>query len=286
MPPEMIRPLAETTLGNIVILAFRMGMQWRTLDPGNAKLQADGNGYTLDATDVKGLGIVLKFSVSGKHKPFLRLIPSKPVDQMICGVVPGCPVLLEGEEFHLIDRNRRCVDITRDGEILDNIGLPSDRRRLLGHRRWAEPHNELIILLLPFSPLEGSMITRYRFPGFAPKPVHRVFRFWESRISFLRILETRRHDLPQSLLPTIYDHLRNLAGNQRLEFFCRRPSAHAASASPEAKVHLLNRCAEVFHYTTPEFKRLPRLSERKLHERGHSGRIQYLDLVAAHVNWP
>lgn len=31
MPPDMVRPLAEVSVGDIVILAIRMGMQWRSL---------------------------------------------------------------------------------------------------------------------------------------------------------------------------------------------------------------------------------------------------------------
>jgi hypothetical protein len=31
MPPDMIRPLAEVNVGDIVVLAIRMGMQWRAL---------------------------------------------------------------------------------------------------------------------------------------------------------------------------------------------------------------------------------------------------------------
>jgi len=31
MPPDMIRPLAEVNVGDIVVLAIRMGMQWRSL---------------------------------------------------------------------------------------------------------------------------------------------------------------------------------------------------------------------------------------------------------------
>jgi hypothetical protein len=78
MPPEMARPLAEVNTGDIVVLALRMGMQWRAIDPEFGKMQADGNGYNLSATDIKGLGVVLRFTAAGHHERFPRLVYFDP----------------------------------------------------------------------------------------------------------------------------------------------------------------------------------------------------------------
>jgi hypothetical protein len=56
MPPDLTRPLAEVSMGDIVILALRMGMQWRVLDLDSGKLQADGNGFNLTGFEARGLG--------------------------------------------------------------------------------------------------------------------------------------------------------------------------------------------------------------------------------------
>ena len=82
MPPGMVRPLATSTLGDIIVLALRLRMRWRTLKPESGQLLADGNGYNLSATQIAGLGIVFNFTAARMHKKPPSFIPSRPVDKL------------------------------------------------------------------------------------------------------------------------------------------------------------------------------------------------------------
>ena len=62
MPPDIVRPLASTTLGTIIVMAHRMGMIWKDLRPSEGKLRAEGLGQSISATLVRGLGIVSEYA--------------------------------------------------------------------------------------------------------------------------------------------------------------------------------------------------------------------------------
>ena len=72
MPPDVVRPLASTTLGSIIIMAHRMGMIWKDLRPSEGKLRAEGLGQGFSATLVRGLGIVVEYA----REP--GLVPQNP----------------------------------------------------------------------------------------------------------------------------------------------------------------------------------------------------------------
>ena len=183
MPPDMTRPLAETTLGDIVILGSRMGLSWRTLDPENSKLQADGCGYAMNSTEVRGIGTVLRFfTTAGYYGEAPQLVPSVASDKLICGIIPGCPKFVQ-QDFHLVNNDQKIVSIEDDEGIFAQIGVPKERRQEWAGPRWWDTQNELIILLCPFLPLKGSTIAGFHFPGTVGRSdVRCLFRFWEARV--------------------------------------------------------------------------------------------------------
>lgn len=71
MPPEIVRPLATTTIGTLVVLAHRMGMVWRDLRPSRGFLRAEGNGHTFTSTVIRGLAP--SFSTLMTIRTLLRL---------------------------------------------------------------------------------------------------------------------------------------------------------------------------------------------------------------------
>ena len=182
MPPDMTRPLAETTLGDIAILAARMGLSWRTLDPENSKLQADGCGYAMNSTEVRGIGTVLRFfTTAGYYGEAPQLVPSVACDKLICGIIPGCPNFVQ-QDFHLVNNDRKIISIEDDEGIYAQIGVSKERRREWAGPRWWDTQNELIILLCPFLPLKGSTVAGFHFPGTVGRSdVRCLFRFWEGR---------------------------------------------------------------------------------------------------------
>ena len=63
MPPDIVRPLASTTLGTLIVMAHRMGMTWKDLRPSDGRLRAEGFGQSFSATLIRGLGIVVEYAI-------------------------------------------------------------------------------------------------------------------------------------------------------------------------------------------------------------------------------
>ncbi|KAH7417424.1 hypothetical protein BKA64DRAFT_739944 [Cadophora sp. MPI-SDFR-AT-0126] len=114
-PPDVVRPLAKTTLSDIAVLARRMGMKWKDFRPSDGILRAEGHSHIITSTVVRSLGIVLQYSYTGRNQR-LRMaeqnhfrkrlvtgsilpeqeeiyIPRASADRLGCGVLRTAPLL-------------------------------------------------------------------------------------------------------------------------------------------------------------------------------------------------
>ena len=62
-------------------------MRW--VDIGHKELFAGGSGQVLSSTELRGLGLVLKYDRVGHASPFDEYIPSVAIDKLHCGILPG-----------------------------------------------------------------------------------------------------------------------------------------------------------------------------------------------------
>lgn len=154
-------------------------------------MQEDGKGFSLTATDVRGLEVVLRFTAAGPHDRYPRLIPCRAVDKLLLGIVPGDPLLVN-MDFPMVLSDGKIQDIASPGSILSKIGFSDSRRNEIGGHRNPEVKHDIITLLLPFLPLEGSTMASYCFPGWHCEPgIRNVHCYWEARIALHRRLEER-----------------------------------------------------------------------------------------------
>jgi hypothetical protein len=104
-PPDVVRPLAKTTLSDIAIIARRMGMKWKEFRPSDGILRAEGHSHIITSTIVRSLGLVLQYSYTGYGSQVERdnkfkarsasqlqeqeeiYIPRASADRLGCGVV-------------------------------------------------------------------------------------------------------------------------------------------------------------------------------------------------------
>jgi hypothetical protein len=70
--PDVVRPLAKTTLSDIAIIARRMGMRWKDFRPSDGILRAEGHSQVITSTVVRSLGIVLQYSYTGQTQRLRR----------------------------------------------------------------------------------------------------------------------------------------------------------------------------------------------------------------------
>ncbi|MCJ1474775.1 hypothetical protein MMC13_003435 [Lambiella insularis] len=64
--PDVVRPLAKTTISDIAVIARRMGMRWKDFRPADGVLRAEGHSHIITSTVVRSLGIVLQYSYTGQ----------------------------------------------------------------------------------------------------------------------------------------------------------------------------------------------------------------------------
>ena len=63
VPPEVVRPVATIVIGDVAIIARRLGMDWKQFDPLEGSLKAEGNGQTITSATVRSMGTVLQVTI-------------------------------------------------------------------------------------------------------------------------------------------------------------------------------------------------------------------------------
>ncbi|KAI4188301.1 MAG: hypothetical protein LQ346_005343 [Caloplaca aetnensis] len=110
MPPDVIRPLAMTSIGDIAIMIERLGMTWQAFRPEEGEMRAEGNGHMVYSTFVRSIGPILQYvngnipAAAAREKfsesiitPQSRTPPTAEVDMMRFGMLP-CHNLM-GQDF-------------------------------------------------------------------------------------------------------------------------------------------------------------------------------------------
>jgi hypothetical protein len=183
MPSDLTRPLAGVSMGDIVILALRMGMQWRVWDLESSKIKADGNGFNLTGSEAMGLGIILRLTATGQHVKHRKLIPTRAVDKMLLDILPGDRVLV-GQDFPLVTKDFDMQPLPDSQGILVAM-MSRENREKMTKLDSQVVRVDVITLLLSYLPLKGCIMTRYCFPGWSTERGYRsVYTFWEGRLEY------------------------------------------------------------------------------------------------------
>lgn len=104
MPPDIVRPLAVTTVSDIARMVRRLGMSWEVFKPEEGTMRAEGNGHGISSTFARSIGLILQYiRIQGSvtYSPellssFVRelskaelYIPTREADMMGFGILPG-----------------------------------------------------------------------------------------------------------------------------------------------------------------------------------------------------
>ncbi|KAJ2993584.1 hypothetical protein NUW58_g1795 [Xylaria curta] len=89
MPANFRRPLAFTSMGDLVVIAAMLGTHWKMLNRHQSSYYADGNGLMFESSKVDGIGLVFSFrrtgrATFGKH----RILPVIELNELSFGRVP------------------------------------------------------------------------------------------------------------------------------------------------------------------------------------------------------
>lgn len=285
---NITRPVAQTRLGDIILFALRMGMQWRRINVERGTLLAVGKGYSLSSANQSGL--IVTFTSTGFPKKPPRIIPSQFADKMLFGILPGDPDLVK-KDFSLVSREG---EVHREEYILE---------RILEHRRfdsgvhirfwtWAA-RQDLKKLLCPFFPQEHANTATVRFLGWPWHRVASILHYFESRVAFIQMLDAEvKRPLSQYkeedsiLLRSVKTRLDELKDEYPSDFYCinfthRNREGPSSTGLHENFNSLLQKCREIFDSCTKN------LTEHGWHlevdKAPDGGSTKFALLVAAHT---
>ncbi|KAK3702285.1 hypothetical protein LTR37_014996 [Vermiconidia calcicola] len=138
IPPDVVRPMAHSNVGTMVVIAHRLGMSWLDeFSPSDGKMNAAGCGHTFTSETVRGLGTVIRYDYHEESKKIKNalgsrrgishrnyLSPTETADQLHCGIVPvdadALPTRAAQEDIALINA-ARIVDMAA---FVDRLGVP------------------------------------------------------------------------------------------------------------------------------------------------------------------
>ncbi|KAF3033030.1 hypothetical protein E8E12_002395 [Didymella heteroderae] len=180
MPPEVVRPLATTTVGTLVVLAHRLGMAWRDLQPSRGYIRAEGNGHTISSTTIRGFGILVQYDFDESYHPSHTARPharihTEAADKLACGIIPGCEAL-DLPDVHVVhstsaadpnqhthpNKTLHASSLTMVRGSLESIGVAEEVVEVITKQDgWGslELMCDLRSMFSPFLPLRGSTVT-------------------------------------------------------------------------------------------------------------------------------
>jgi len=215
MPPDIIRPLATTTVGTLVVLAHRMGMVWRDLRPSLGFLRAEGNGHSISATLSRGMGLLVQYTYDESFIPSPSelekrgRIPTEAADKLACGIIPGFKLLGLPDinlvpNYGLQDETPKnptnwtlpSTSLAMIASSLQSIGVPDHVNKAITEERGCiQLVSELRSMLCPFLPIRGSTVTTV-FNALRADIEHFAHR--EARIVIRHLLKEYLHRFPDS----------------------------------------------------------------------------------------
>ncbi|KAL9090497.1 MAG: hypothetical protein Q9165_005258 [Trypethelium subeluteriae] len=169
MPAELTRPLAGSTVGDLICIAHRLGMRWMEISPSQGIMRADGNGHSLCSIQVRGFGLVAQYTNDPSFEDRERwsglLIPTRESDKLACGIVPGCKSLIVPDlRLTSVDRP---IHLSIGG-ALDELRVSDDAKRWLMTKEAESQRfpafSDVPGMLAPFMPLSTSPIVRIVHP--------------------------------------------------------------------------------------------------------------------------
>lgn len=174
MPPEITRPFATSNVGDIIVLAHRLGMFWTELRPADGSMRAEGNGFSIVSTTVRGFGLFLQFTNDeAAEKPESHLlkeihVPTAAADKLGFQIIPGARGLGRIQEdgiriglpdFAFEETNR----VNKVWDALKVLGLESVQNKYCKYMQRDNNYNgfsDLLPLVAPFMPLYRSSIVK------------------------------------------------------------------------------------------------------------------------------
>jgi hypothetical protein len=124
IPPQITKPYATTALCHLVEMMAMLGLFWKTFDPATWSLRAEGNGLSLNSTNVQGLGVMVFFTVTGKSMFKEKcVIPCQELKELSFGTIPT--IYEDREDLGIIAKTLKFGSVDDTTKTLYSLGLSS-----------------------------------------------------------------------------------------------------------------------------------------------------------------
>lgn len=289
MPMDVPRPLSQTQLGVLVILAMRMGMVWQSLDISRGHLLAAGNGFSLSFIEVQSLGWVARLNETGSHLRSPSIAPGRATEKLMCGILPGCR--------RFVDKDIRCI--SRDGDL--NVFKALCRNLPIGEfavtvKRKIDKRdfpildrafdNDVLTLLCEFLAVPNSAACGHYSWLWKWAPRAASFHHWEARYALRKHLLTANQAGQLSCtLSSVLDYFNHLEKTYQADFYALWESSVLCDTSENGKQKtsdLVNDCEMIFEWTSQWL--LTHGYDQCVHSESSDdgGHSRYVYLVIAH----
>ena len=164
MPPEMVRPVAITSISDIAIIARRLGMRWIDFRPEENTMRAEGNGHVLNSTVVRSIGIILQYMEVGDPYSLPKgelYNPTNQADGMGFGILPRSNLI-----YRAPFRIGSIEEILAVMNQFDPTGVATKKARdtnACGGKPFG--FSDIIPLAAPMMRIRGSNIIRLPMPA-------------------------------------------------------------------------------------------------------------------------
>lgn len=289
MPADVPRPLAQTQLGTLVILAIRMGMEWQRLNMSRGILLASGSGYTFSFVEVQSLGWVASLNDTASHSRPPAIAPGQAVEKLMFGIIPACRRLV-GEDLRCISSDGSinvlealCRDLPI-GDFAETVREKSEKRDHPALDRAFD--NDVPTLLCEFLAVPNSSACGHYCWLWRWAPRAASFHHWAARYALrTHLLELKTGELSPTLSEVLrfFDHLEHSHTSAFYALEKVSSSETSGGAEEQEASNLLNDCQVIFNWTSQWF--LDHGYEKREYESDTSedkGHTRYVHLVVAH----
>ena len=231
MPLDVVRPMASSTVSAVAIIGRRLGMTWKSFDPGSGSMRAEGNGHIITSTMARSLGTILQYSFTSRETiGSCRYIPLREADKLGFGLVefdhrlfgPNMPGDLDIGSYYGIAKT---LSLVTSAHLRDSnqSGIQSALRDL---SREMKSENNFIPGLNDLVPLCSAMLSvipsssRDRWLNRIPAP-NLYQKGVTSSMEGFRVFENRLRDLVNERLDLAsnqFKHVLSCLSNLRQDF--------------------------------------------------------------------
>ena len=161
MPPNAPKPFAKFTIHDIAVLVRRLGMVWKTFDPKNGDMSAEGGAHILTSSLIPGLGLVSEYrclddmSLATRASERVSVILYREKDSFTQSQRATLQKAQADALGLTVSDFKKSDDETQRASDTNSRGRDESGRRAQNKRTWLKDMDKFVFGLVPGDPSLG-----------------------------------------------------------------------------------------------------------------------------------